>query len=415
MLPLPPVAELVLRCAMEKRQADAGRHHCKCGQLKRSYWPVVESFSMHPQSVRREIEVSYARTTMVAWAEVWISGGEETTANQRRALSYHSEMNGRAEVTNKLVTEKARKMMIAGNVDKSLWPEAVTAAALMLNLTPSIALGGDSPYSALARAQHSIGQKDWPLQPNFFNMRAYGCTAYIRDEGVSRGDKFEPRAIVGQLVGYEPGSRTIFRVFTKDKVVRTTNITLNENDFSVGTAPGDDDFFDLPVPSGGELSDESISLKSSASQTQSRIQLDDADIIESEPESEPEPEPELEPRPELGAQRRSTRISRPSQRAREARAKPVTALTVPRRVHRAFLAGVLSQQTPQSIRIPTTYEDAMSTPEAAHWHEAMPTEIQCLKEHNVSSLKGLQSFKDAGSTQSNSMSTAESLVTRPAG
>ena len=54
---------------------------------------------------------------------------------------YHSEMNGRAEVTNKLVTEKARKMMIAGNVDKLLWPEVVKSAAMLLNLTPSTALG----------------------------------------------------------------------------------------------------------------------------------------------------------------------------------------------------------------------------------------------------------------------------------
>ena len=154
-----------------------------------------------------------------------------------------------------------------------------------------------------------------------------------------------------------------------------------------------------PFHQGGELSEGPTDLQRSTLRT--RIQLDDADIIqpgaeselEAELESEQQPETGNRPnvledciqtiQPEIGTQRRSTRISK----AREAQAE--AGLVIPRQVHRAFLAGVLSQQTPQTIQIPTTYEDAMSTPEAAYWHEAMCTEIQCLKEHNTWKLTKL--------------------------
>jgi hypothetical protein len=50
---------------------------------------------------------------------------------------------------------------------------------------------------------------------------------------VSRGDKFEGRAHVGKLVGYE--GRTIYRIWLplENKIVRTTDVTFDEEDLFV--------------------------------------------------------------------------------------------------------------------------------------------------------------------------------------
>ncbi|KAI0993623.1 hypothetical protein K3495_g14561, partial [Podosphaera aphanis] len=63
---------------------------------------------------------------------------------------HNSEQNGRAEVSNHLVCTLARKMMIHGKVPKGLWAEAIDAAVYIINITPSITLGGISPHQALA-------------------------------------------------------------------------------------------------------------------------------------------------------------------------------------------------------------------------------------------------------------------------
>jgi hypothetical protein len=119
-------------------------------------------------------------------------------------------------------------MMIAGNVPQHLWPEVVQTAVMLLNLTPSPALQYKSPIQMLAE-----------LGPDFTgpiylsHLRAYGCRAYIYDELKARGDKFISRYDIGKLVGYERGTHNIFYVYvpSRNKVVRTSNVTFDESRF----------------------------------------------------------------------------------------------------------------------------------------------------------------------------------------
>jgi hypothetical protein len=150
-------------------------------------------------------------------------------------ITHNSTQNGRSEVSNHIVCTTARKLMIEGQLPPSLWPEAVVTAVYLLNLTPSRALDGLSPYHVLAQAQHKIHQTDRVLKPHVGNLKAYGCVANVYDHSIKRGDKFRSRAVEGKLVGYEPGAHNIYRVWIplQHKVIRTTNVSFDESRFTL--------------------------------------------------------------------------------------------------------------------------------------------------------------------------------------
>jgi transposase InsO family protein len=143
------------------------------------------------------------------------------------STAHNSQQNGRAEVSNYLVERMARTMMIAGNVQRFLWPWAVRTAVQLLNTTPSSTIG-TAPIEMLAE----LGD-DWKTTVNLGHFRAYGCRAFVYDENVQRGDKFSSRVLVGKLVGYERGATNIFYVYVpaKGKVVRTSNVEFDESRF----------------------------------------------------------------------------------------------------------------------------------------------------------------------------------------
>jgi hypothetical protein len=104
----------------------------------------------------------------------------------------------------------------------------VQTAVILLNLTPSLALQYKSPVQMLAE-----------LGPDFTgpiylgHLRAYGCRAYIYDELKAYSDKFIYRCDISKLVSYERGTYNIFYVHvpSRNKVVRTSNVTFDESRF----------------------------------------------------------------------------------------------------------------------------------------------------------------------------------------
>ena len=113
-------------------------------------------------------------------------------------------------------------MLLQSKLTKGFWPEAVSAAVFILNRMPSKRLKGGSPYPVVAETFQ------WtPSLPYVGNLRAYGCTAFVYDHSLVRGDKFAPRAKKGTPVGFEGDN--IYRVWIPQdhKVIRSTNVTLD--------------------------------------------------------------------------------------------------------------------------------------------------------------------------------------------
>lgn len=131
------------------------------------------------------------------------------------------ELNGAAERSGGVVKEKARAMRSGSKLPAALWREISRAAVYLLNRTPRYQYSWKTPYDLFH------GQK-----PSQAHLRAYGCKAFAMTPDAqikqNRLQRLNPKAWIGYLVGYD--STNVYRVWNPvtNKVVRTRDVTFNE-------------------------------------------------------------------------------------------------------------------------------------------------------------------------------------------
>jgi hypothetical protein len=128
--------------------------------------------------------------------------------------------NGAAERSGGVIVSRARCLRIAACLPANLWPEIVQAAVYLNNRAPKRQLSWKTPYEALTQSK-----------PNLSHLRVYGCRAYPLNKHIPRSKKLQARAHIGYLMGYD--SSNIYRVWipSQQKVVRTRDVTFNEELF----------------------------------------------------------------------------------------------------------------------------------------------------------------------------------------
>jgi len=121
---------------------------------------------------------------------------------------------------------KSRALKIASRLPSHLWPEIACATGYILNRTPKRGLGWITPIEKLQQLA-TPGVQDPVLKGS--HLRAYGCRAYPLKYNIPRTQKFEPRAAIGYLVGYD--SSNIFRIWIPetDRVIRTRDVIFDES------------------------------------------------------------------------------------------------------------------------------------------------------------------------------------------
>jgi hypothetical protein len=375
--------------------------------------------------------------------------------------AHNSKQNGRAEVSNYLVERMARTMMIAGKVQRFLWPWAVRTAVQLLNTTPSSTIGM-APIQMLAE----LGD-NWKTTVNLGHFKAYGCRAYVYNESVPRGDKYSSRVLIGKLVGYERGATNIFYVYIpeKGKVLRTTDVEFDESRFDTSTDvvivdPDEDngyidptdDLYSTPVStsSGGEkMSIEELPTVDESEHSSEELKEHIEDFINTgmpEPgvqaphkppersetqvqlESDPEDSITVATRPPCLPETSSRRSQRERIRTDKALANAAQGLTpygtkqavVARRIHKVYFTSVAfkgdSQLKVQDIVIPQSYDEAIASPQAEHWRAAMQSETGSLDSNDTWDLVDPLDYPDvtiiAGRWVFTIKATSEGLVDR---
>lgn len=110
---------------------------------------------------------------------------------QEFSTEYCPEQNGRIERQNRTIVEMARTMLAAANLPLNLWGEASNTAALIRNFIPLDRLEGRTPWEA------------WlDTKPNINFLRVFGSKAYALIEG--QRNKFAQKSEQLVLVGFEP-------------------------------------------------------------------------------------------------------------------------------------------------------------------------------------------------------------------
>ena len=126
--------------------------------------------------------------------------------------------NGGSERSGRVIVTKGRTMRIEANLPANMWPETVKAAGYTANRTPVRKLLWKTPFEAVLKHK-----------PRLAHMHVYGSRAYPLNHHIARKNKLEPRAHIGYLVGYD--STNIYRIWipSRDKVIRTRDVRMNDN------------------------------------------------------------------------------------------------------------------------------------------------------------------------------------------
>ena len=289
------------------------------------------------------------------------NGGEYTSTEFREYLEQcgirHEttvpktpEQNGKAERMNRTIMESVRAMLRDGNMAKKFWAEAVHTAVYIRNRCPSSSLPDITPMEVWT------GRK-----PDVSHLRVFGCPAYAHVPRDERG-KLSPKTKECWMLGYGDTTKA-YRLYDKDRqrILYSRDVSFNELDTRRREEwSSQDESDDTEVLPGAEY-----------------VPADDNAVRRS-------PTPERLP----------LRDKPPGAPRRKSERKPGAASVSkkPQRMTRkpdwfgewANLAATMDPESPK---------EAMATPSARQWSEAMEREMESLRQNEVWTLTDLPEGK----------------------
>jgi len=119
---------------------------------------------------------------------------KEWGVEQENSIDYEHEQNGMAEISNRVLLDKARTILLESGLRKSLWPDALCCAAFVANR---------SPYADLKQVPiHAFSG----VKPHFgrLQLRVFGSYCWVRPpaEKLRGHHKLDPRGILCRMIGY---------------------------------------------------------------------------------------------------------------------------------------------------------------------------------------------------------------------
>ena len=261
--------------------------------------------------------------------------------------------NGKAERMNRTIMESVRAMLRDGDMAKEFWAEAVRTAVYIRNRCPSSSLPEITPMEVWT------GRK-----PDVSHLRVFGCPAYAHVPRDERG-KLSPKTKKCWMLGYGDTTKA-YRLYDKDRqrILYSRDVSFNERDTRRQEEwSSQDEGDDAEVLPGVEY----------------MPAVDNATIRSPTPEQLP-----IHDNP-LGAPRRMSERIRLRPGAASAPKKSQRTTRKPDRFGEwATLAATMDPETPK---------EAMATPRARQWSEAMEREMASLRQNEVWTLTDLPEGK----------------------
>lgn len=148
---------------------------------------------------------------------------------------YTQDQNGGAERSGGVIKEKSRAMRLGARLPAYLMREIVRTAVYLYNRTPKWLYNWKSPYERfftfLAYRDGVVASERRPQQAH---LRVFGCKAFVMSPEAhkkrNRKQRFNPKAWIGYLVGYN--STNIYRIWNpaKNRVVIARDVIFNEKE-----------------------------------------------------------------------------------------------------------------------------------------------------------------------------------------
>jgi len=316
-------------------------------------------------------------------------------------VPYTPEQDGVAERANRIILERARSISNSIPIEgfKKLWPELMRAAIYITNRVAT--------RSNLKTPIESLSKEFGPAQiPDLSHLRIIGCKAYyhIPKERIPNSSKFEPRARIGILVGFEGNS--IYRIYDEEKgVIRASAVRFDETEISpvLNLDPegfiymddlidGVDSQYDNETTPIGSIipidddddDDDQAAIDSQLHQMPGSFQRSATRFNDQDPR-------QSTPIPEQLIPNRNTQPLRPAIRPKRSDAARALGLQGKGSLERNYMAfderiqaflteqvSVYSVHASHEPKEPTTYQQALNCPEREDWIEAMASEYNSL-------------------------------------
>jgi hypothetical protein len=324
------------------------------------------------------------------------NGGEYCSINFRGWLSkkgirhessapHCPEQNGVAERANRTVVEAARSLIHAKGLPIKFWAEAVACAVYTLNRVPS---------KASKSTPHQIWHK---AKPDLTNLRVFGSTAFVHIPAAERR-KIDPKSVKCIFIGYcstQKAHRFWDPVACKVKVSRDAIFDENRQfDFFHPVAnpiEGEPNLDNPPICNEMETASSIPPIHNEKESTQSN----QSGMYMAPPETNHPSEDLLQP-PEpapLATQKRVHFHPSANPMSEDTMSIPATPPEEPnvrrsRRLqgHKALHSQMASHDSPYE---PSSYADAISSPDAPLWKAAMLEEYQSLIKNDTWTLRKL--------------------------
>jgi hypothetical protein len=298
-------------------------------------------------------------------------------------VPYNPQQNGKIEREMRTIKESARTMLLHSGLPDNLWAEAVGTAVYILNRTLNSYNTERTAYEAVFGAK-----------PNLQNLRIFGCSAYAQIPKEKRGRQvWGPKAIPCQLVGYDilgktyrlydPERRTVFRErnvrFAEENapVPLTRTIASPEEKAAQGTTSTS-----APPPTAQPLQFW-VPLEAT---TPARGRADVKPKLVGNPHSPPlwsdQMEEEEEEEDEEGDTTLVVTTAGGSQTITLAEGESKTVEISPMRLRSSKKGPPVNPRANIAAAPlePTSYHEAMNSPESAQWVKAMEEEMDSLHE-----------------------------------
>lgn len=127
---------------------------------------------------------------------------------------YVHELNGVAERYNRSAMDIGRCLMREAKIHRRYWPEAIKTAAYLKNRTIANTVENKTPYEIF-----------FGVKPNVEHLKIYGSRVFVRVPEVLRKTKWDDKAQVGILVGYNENS---YRVLLNNRIINARHVQVVE-------------------------------------------------------------------------------------------------------------------------------------------------------------------------------------------
>ncbi|KAF0692296.1 Aste57867_16618 [Aphanomyces stellatus] len=143
--------------------------------------------------------------------------------NTRMTFSnaYSPAQNEVAERRIGIIVQKLRAMLIDDNLPKFLWSAALEYACWLVNISPSRANDGKTPY-----------YKVFGTHPSLCYIKAFGCTAYVHIQKAAQPTKLDGRSLKAMFIGI-PSNRkgyTLMHLHSHERIY-SRDVEFIESEF----------------------------------------------------------------------------------------------------------------------------------------------------------------------------------------